>query len=148
MEAFLERKAQLFQEVRKLQEDVDNNEVSLADYCEQIELYADKYHNFIHKTWKMLMKFELTLYEQLEETNQSFEQTLTEMVNTFVENAQGHFTQLRELEVTYSENIGECANRYLTTSNVTEDFPMPEELKEVYFSMLSELTINNFFFLL
>lgn len=131
MEDFLERKAQTFFEVRNMQEDVDNNEITLAEYAEKIEVCATKYHDFIHQTWKTLMKLELTLYEQLEEANQTFEQTLTEMVNTFVENAQGLFTQLRALEVVYSENVGECANRYLTTSNITEDFVMPEELKEV-----------------
>lgn len=131
MENFLERKAELFYEVRNLQEDVDNNEITMAEYSEKIEECAVRYHDFIHKTWKTLMKLEVTVYEQLEETNQTFEQTLTEMVNTFVENAQGLFTLLRALEVTYSENISECAHRYLTSSNITEDFVMPEELKEV-----------------
>lgn len=131
METFLEQKAAIFYAIRKLQEDIDNNEITVNEYSEKIDIYAEEYATLIHKTWKVLMNLELTLYEQLEETNQSFEQTLTEMVNTFIETAQGHFTNLRNLEQMYMEGISEVSNRYLTTANVTEDFQMPEELKEV-----------------
>lgn len=131
MEAFLTKKAHIFYRVRKLQEDVDNNVLTLDQYSDNVDVLSEEYSELIHETWKILMRLEMTLYEQLEEAVQTFDHTLTEMVNTFVENAQGYFTQLRTQEQTYTENIAEVANRFLTNLNIHKDSVCPEELAEV-----------------
>lgn len=127
----MQKKASIFLEVRKHQEEVDNNDLTLDEYSDVIDVLSEEFSQLIHQTWKVLMKIEMTLYEQLEEAVQTFDHTLTEMVNTFVENAQGYFTQMRSLEQTYLENIAEVANRYLTNLNIHKDAVCPEELAEI-----------------
>lgn len=131
MEEFLHKKAEIFLEVRKYQEQVDNNDLTLDEYSDMVDLSSEEFNQLIHKTWKVLMKIEMTLYEQLEEAVQTFDHTLTEMINTFVENAQGFFTQMRSLEQTYLENIAEVANRFMTNLNIHKDSVCPEELIEI-----------------
>lgn len=135
MENFLEKKAEIFYRVRKHQEQLDNNEMTMDEYLDKVDVLSDEYNQLIHQIWKVLMKLEMTLYEQLEEAVQTFDHTLTEMINTFVENAQGFFTQMRTLESSYTENITECANRYLTTLNIERmehEVEIPEEIKDVF----------------
>lgn len=131
MEQFLEKKAETFFRVRKYQEEVDNNNMTLEEYSDMVDTISEEYNELIHQTWKILMKLEITLYEQLEEAIQTFDHTLTEMVNTFIENAQGYFTQLRSMEQSYMENIAEVANRFLTNLNIHKDSVCPDELTEV-----------------
>lgn len=145
MEQFLEKKAEMFFRLRKFQEDVDNNDLNLDQYSDLVDLLSDEYNELIHQTWKALMKLEMTLYEQLEEAVQTFDHTLTEMVNTFVENAQGYFTQMRSLEQTYMENIAEIANRFLTNLNIQDNSVCPEELAEVDRQLYQFIFIFNSF---
>lgn len=140
MEEFLQQKAAIFLEVRKHQEEVDNNDLTLDEYSDVIDALSEEFSQLIHQTWKVLMKIEMTLYEQLEEAVQTFDHTLTEMVNTFVENAQGYFTQMRSLEQTYLENIAEVSNRYMTNLNIHKDSVCPEELVEI---MSDKEVLNN-----
>lgn len=140
MEEFLQNKAKIFTNVRKYQEKVDNNEMTLDAYSDIMDEFADEFNDLVHQAWKVLMKLEMTLYEQLEEAVQTFDHTLTEMVNHFIENAQGYFTQMRGLEQIYMENIGELAHRFLTNLNIHKDSTCPEELLEI---MVDKETVNN-----
>ncbi|KAF2879918.1 hypothetical protein ILUMI_26247 [Ignelater luminosus] len=128
MEEFLVQKAKIFYQLRKLEDDLDNDEINVDDFNEKVQQYSDEYNDILHKIWKDLMALELTLYEQMEEVIQTFEQTLTEMINTFIEAAQGYFTELRSLEQVYSENVSTEAQAFQTMCNSQEDFPVPEEL--------------------
>lgn len=131
MEEFLVQKAEIFYQLRKLEEDFDNDEIDVDNFNEKVQRYSDKYNDILHKIWKDLMALELTLYEQMEEVIQTFEQTLTEMINTFIETAQGYFTELRTLEQVYSENVSTEAVAFQTMCNLQEDSPVPEELAVV-----------------
>lgn len=140
MEEFLGKKADFFFQIRKYQEQVDNNYMTLDEYSDMVDISSEEFEEVVHNTWKVLMNIEMTLYEQLEEAVQTFDQTLTEMMNYFIENAQGYFTQMRSLEQTYMENIAEVANRYLTNLNIHKDSVCPEELLEI---MTDKESLNN-----
>nr|XP_022918474.1 dynein regulatory complex subunit 3-like [Onthophagus taurus] len=129
MEQFIVKKNKIFSTIKKLQEDVDNRELTIADYNQKVFDYGEQYSLLIHETWKTLMGLEMVVYEQMEDVNQIFEQALTEMINTFIEYAQGVFAQMRTAEQTYTENINDCAQRYMTMTSLTPDFVMPKELK-------------------
>ncbi|KAI4471540.1 protein phosphatase 1 regulatory subunit sds22-related [Holotrichia oblita] len=131
MDTFMERKKKIFAGIKQFQDDVDNRELTISEYNQKIFTQAEEYTNFIHETWLLLMGLEMTVFEQMEEVNQTFEHTITEMLNTFVEAAQAVFTQMRTAEQAYMENIMDCATRYMTSASLQPDFYMPKELKPI-----------------
>lgn len=57
---------------------------------------------------------------------------MEEMVNIFIEGAQGHFVHAREAEVNYSAQVSEIALNYLTQiESQGPDPDMPEDLRQV-----------------
>lgn len=133
MDIFMEKKKKIFAGIKHFQDDVDNRELTIMEYNQKIFTQAEEYTAFIHDTWLLLMGLEMTVYEQMEEVNQTFEHTLTEMVNTFIEAAQAVFAQMRTAEQGYIETVGDIATRYMTTASLQPDFYMPKELKPVCF---------------
>ncbi|KAB0796008.1 hypothetical protein PPYR_10069 [Photinus pyralis] len=140
MEEFLLKKEDIFAKVKKLQEEIENDHCNNEQCNESLQVYSDEYNDLLHKAWKELMALELTLYEQMEEVISNFEQTITEMVNYFIENAQGYFTELRNLEQAYSENLGVEAVALLTLAGTKDDYPLPEDLKII---MSDKEILNN-----
>ncbi|CAG2065194.1 unnamed protein product, partial [Timema podura] len=119
MEEFLFKKAEVFNNIRELAKTVeDQNEEDLSSQIDEMQKHSDSYHEFCQKTWYDLMEAELTLFEQLEETNGNFERNLNDLVGSFIEQAQSLFTHIRNLEQNFSEQLNECATHYLTNLNV------------------------------
>nr|CAD7437499.1 unnamed protein product [Timema bartmani] len=119
MEEFLVKKAEVFHNIRELAKTVeDQNEEDLSSQIDEMQKHSDSYHEFCQKTWYDLMEAELTLFEQLEETNGNFERNLNDLVGSFIEQAQSLFTHIRNLEQNFSEQLNECATHYLTNLNV------------------------------
>lgn len=132
MEEFLAQKAGLFVNIKKIEEELENDSISIEECNSKMQEYADEYNDILHQVWKELMSLELTLYEQMEDVISNFEQALTEMINYFIENSQGYFTELRSLEQLYMENVSGEANNFITMATVQEDFFVPDELTLVY----------------
>nr|CAD7567691.1 unnamed protein product [Timema californicum] len=119
MEEFLVKKAGVFHNIHELAKTVeDQNEEDLSRQIDEMQKHTDSYHEFCQKTWYDLMEAELTLFEQLEETNGNFERNLNDLVGSFIEQAQSLFTHIRNLEQNFSEQLNECATHYLTNLNV------------------------------
>nr|CAD7425195.1 unnamed protein product [Timema monikensis] len=119
MEEFLVKKAGVFHNIHELAKTVeDQDEEDLSRQIDEMQKHTDSYHEFCQKTWYDLMEAELTLFEQLEETNGNFERNLNDLVGSFIEQAQSLFTHIRNLEQNFSEQLNECATHYLTNLNV------------------------------
>lgn len=131
MEAFIDKKEDMVKTLKKLQDDVDLADITDEEYKEKSEAMSLDFNESIHKVWKQLMKLELTIHEQLEDVNSTFEHDLTEMVNYFIEQAQGYFAQVRNLEQIYHETITEVSQRIFTMLSLQEDLPIPPELETV-----------------
>ncbi|KAJ8927249.1 hypothetical protein NQ314_020300 [Rhamnusium bicolor] len=140
MERFMERKGTIFQEIRYLQHQLDNERIEELEYNDTIDMYAEEFTGLIHDTWKKLMKMELQLYEQVDEVNQNFGHTLNDLINGFLEESQGIFSIIRALEVTYAENVGDAAGRLLTNANLNEEIVIPEALVDI----LAKTWLENF----
>lgn len=158
MEIFLEEKAKVFATIKCITDELLSSHrhnrntahttvkvvAEYNDTDENDELIDEQsliYQNAIHKIWKNLTERELQLYEQMEEIIQYFGHSLTEQVDTFIEASQALFSQMRALEVGYMENISECAGRYFTNSNITENFVIAESLKMVFFFFTLQIII-------
>jgi hypothetical protein len=55
---------------------------------------------------------------------------MNDLVSTFTEEAKSFFVQIQNLEASYSEEMSEVANAYLTNSHITT-VPVSPELKQV-----------------
>ncbi|KAH0821608.1 hypothetical protein GEV33_001183 [Tenebrio molitor] len=131
MEDFLGKKAVVFYDIRGIQNMLNNNEITYEEFIDKCDVYVLQYDAMLHEIWKALMKLELELYEQLEDVNQTFEHGMTELVNNFIESSQALFSQIRDLEVNYAENIGDFALKYQTNANLNEEIEVHEDLKEL-----------------
>lgn len=78
MEKFLEKKAEIFNDVNQLQNRFSNDEIDQEKYNFKIKQYTEMYDQVIHQTWKDLMKLELILFEQMEDVIQNFEHVISE----------------------------------------------------------------------
>lgn len=128
MELFLEKKKPIIDATVAVLDDTVISDSKLHDKVDELAII---YNDLIHDTWKRLMRLEIELFEQMEDVNQTFEHTLNDMVNTFIEEAQGVFSQIRALENTYMENISDSASRIMTNMNIEESFLVPEPLQNV-----------------
>lgn len=130
MEMFISKKDEIFQDVKQLLSELKEDRINMEEFENNYEMYSERYNVLIHGTWKVLMKLELTLFEQLEDVNQTLELQVTEMINNFIEAAQAQFSEIRVFEQTYTENITEEANGFLTLYTLDkENVYMPPKLE-------------------
>ncbi|CAF4367717.1 unnamed protein product, partial [Rotaria sp. Silwood2] len=66
---------------------------------------ASEYDEALTNLRNKLMALEITLVDQLEETIQTFERNLGEMVSNFTESMRANFSQIRELQAYFNDNI-------------------------------------------
>lgn len=132
MEQFMtEKNAVILNPLKKYQRDVEHQYMNVDRYKELTLLLSDSFDQLAHKSWKQLMEIEMQLYVQIQECNQTYDRSLNEMINVFVEAAQAIFTQIRTLEQTYTENITEFSVRVLTQATVSGESNWPKEVEWV-----------------
>ncbi|CAH2005048.1 unnamed protein product [Acanthoscelides obtectus] len=131
MDVFMQKKKVLFDQIKALNEKADNDLIDESDYFDKTDEISEKFNEIVHEVWKCLMKLELQLFEQLEEVNSNLERALTDMINTFTEESQALFSQIRALEVIFSENLGDAGGRYMTQAVITDYRGMPPSLKNI-----------------
>ncbi|CAF1337501.1 unnamed protein product [Didymodactylos carnosus] len=106
-------------------EDLDQQAVSqsvMAEYDDALTILRNK-----------LMALEVTLVDQLEETIQTFERNLSEMVSNFTESMRSNFSQLRELQAWYNETMMNlCISTVdrLMKGELEDEFP--DETRELF----------------
>ncbi|XP_065160328.1 dynein regulatory complex subunit 3-like [Atheta coriaria] len=133
MEEFKDQKAGMYKQVDDDKKLYINKKLTYQDYHLNVAKYKKIYEDKVKATWKILMSLEVILYEQMEELNQVFEQSLTEMINNFIEMAQGTFALMRSAEGTYTEQIGEMLMRLYTSLNISPDITIIPPEAEAYF---------------
>ncbi|KAL1488953.1 hypothetical protein ABEB36_014737 [Hypothenemus hampei] len=131
MEDFLEKKENIFTEIKEWILQLDHDAMTEDVFANKIAEMNQNFQDLIKYTWKKLMRLEVTLFEQIEEVNQIFGQTLGEMMNAFIEEVQAIFTNIRAAEVTYSENLNDSGVRFIAALNVNPDEEIPESLKDI-----------------
>lgn len=130
MEEFLVQEEDIFEEIRQGQERFMQI-ANIEDYNKTVEIQAEIFQNVVHSTWKSLMKMELELFEQMVDVNETFEHTLTDLINNFIEAAQGLFTRIRDLEADFSDGVAEVAKRFQISLSMSEDVQIPPSLREM-----------------
>ncbi|XP_050299147.1 dynein regulatory complex subunit 3-like [Anthonomus grandis grandis] len=133
MEEFMSTKESIFQGVKECKLQLHHDAIAEDVFEVQIDEFRISFQESMHKTWKNLMRLEVTLFEQIEEVNQTYGQIMGEMINTFIEEVQGIFTNIRAIEVTFSENLSDAAVRYMTAININPDEELPESLEDILY---------------
>lgn len=94
----------------------------------------DFYVYMIDKTWHKAMETELQLFECIEDANTQFGHAIMEMLNEFIEQAQGLFVQMRDAEGNFSDAIYEMVSRFIQEqAAVGNRYAIPDELQEVLY---------------
>lgn len=116
--------------------DEDNSPLTEAE-IENLELEITKrredfYEFMIDKTWHTAMESEAQIYESIEDANTQFGHAITEMLNEFIEQAQGLFVQMRDAEGNFSDAIYETVSRFIQEQAAAgNQYAIPDELMEV-----------------
>lgn len=90
----------------------------------------DDFTSRLDETWYELMDLEMTTHERIDEGNDSFGQTIQDMLHEFVESAQIHFVEIGEAETEFSERLHEFLLNWLSEEAATAE-QLDPELKKV-----------------
>ncbi|XP_076279606.1 dynein regulatory complex subunit 3 [Lasioglossum baleicum] len=113
--------------LNKLQNDVDNT--IIEEITEKVQELADEYNDMVTDGWSNLMSLEMELHEQIEDVNEVFRLNMSDMVDTFLTAARGHFSQLRNREAEYNDTINALVLYYL--SGIGDDAKLPKHLVDL-----------------
>ncbi|XP_076657894.1 dynein regulatory complex subunit 3 [Halictus rubicundus] len=111
----------------KLHDDVDN--VILEEITEKVQDLADDFNDLVTEGWSNLMSLEMDLHEQIVDINEVFRLNISDMVDTFLTAARGHFSQLRNREAEYNDTINGLILYYL--SGFGDDAKIPSHLVDL-----------------
>ncbi|VEN50480.1 unnamed protein product, partial [Callosobruchus maculatus] len=77
MDVFMAEKQKIFDQIKVLNVQADNDLIDESDYFDQTDEITDTFNDIVHEVWKNLMKLEIQLFEQLEEVNSNLEHALS-----------------------------------------------------------------------
>ncbi|KAK6632612.1 hypothetical protein RUM43_013380 [Polyplax serrata] len=131
VEDFIEQKNSLFEQIsevlsKEVEDDEVANEVSL-----RLQVLNEAFRDLCHRTWTILMRKELNLFEGSDEVNGTYERCLTELVNQFIEGCQAQFTQLRQLQGVFNESLTDAANKFFTNYTVSTATGQPNMFSNI-----------------
>ncbi|XP_053971815.1 dynein regulatory complex subunit 3-like isoform X1 [Hylaeus volcanicus] len=110
--------------LKKLVGDIDS--AVLEEITQKVQQLSDEFNDVITDGWKNLMSLEVELHEQVEDINEVFRINISDMVDSFVTNVRGHFSQLRNREAEYNDTINGLILYYL--SGFGDDSKIPKHL--------------------
>lgn len=105
---------------------------ALQPLLDELELAKDEFNSVFEDSWHTLMNIEMQLFERTEEGNSNFENTIKEMTNEFIEQAQAQFVLLREAETSFSEALIGVVQQFVTFKAASgHAHEIPRALQEV-----------------
>ncbi|EEB15824.1 protein phosphatases pp1 regulatory subunit, putative [Pediculus humanus corporis] len=131
IENFIEQKNSIFEQLKEVLNNEDDEDDVANETSVSIQLLNENFKDLCHKTWTVLMSKELNLFERTEDVNGTYERSLTELVNSFVEGSQSLFTQIRQLQNTFNENLTDAANKFFTNYTVASATKLGNEFKNI-----------------
>ncbi|XP_031826425.1 dynein regulatory complex subunit 3 isoform X2 [Nomia melanderi] len=112
------------QSLNKIHGDVDTT--ILEEVTQKVQHLADDFNDIITDGWTNLMSLEIELHEQIEDINDVFRINMSDMVDSFLTNVHGYFSQLRNREAEYNDTINGLILYYL--SGFGDDSKIPSHL--------------------
>lgn len=114
---FLQTESEMAEHHKELFRQLDDDETNPTQHTDDLEAAIDRNRDqfiaMIETTWFTLMEAEALLFESIEEVNTQFGHQISEMLNTFIEQAQGLFVQMRDSAANFSDALFELAARFI-----------------------------------
>ncbi|KAH8413125.1 hypothetical protein KR009_008188 [Drosophila setifemur] len=131
IEDFLQYKEKTFEEMRLKQQDLDQRDEDLEEVQAQLDALSDQFGDALNEMWQSLMSQELCLHEAVEDSTLNFNQKISQLMTSFVEQAQGFFRQLRDVCGHFANNMAEIVTQLLATKMSCNDTnSIPVELRQ------------------
>ncbi|EDV32230.1 uncharacterized protein Dana_GF14151 [Drosophila ananassae] len=131
IEEFLQYKEKTFDEMRMKLRDLDQRDEDLDAVEAQLDGLTEHFEDALNKMWHSLMAQELHLHEAIEDSTLNFNRKITQLMTSFVEQAQVFFRQLRDVCNHFAHNMTEIVTQFLSVKMSTNDLDsIPEELKK------------------
>lgn len=129
---FLLTEAEMFGHQKELFRRLFDDATANKDEVEvELAKHRDDFMAMMETTWFTLMESEAQLFESIEEANTQFGLAISEMLNEFIEQAQGLFVQMRDSESNFSDAIYELSSRFIAEqAAVGNTAAIPAELQE------------------
>ncbi|XP_058805797.1 dynein regulatory complex subunit 3-like [Phymastichus coffea] len=124
------RVTQMLREAAIAAEDADLDDDTIDEIDRLAKQLSRDFNIFLVNMRTKLMREETIVDEQIEEMIRMFKTNITDMVTSFLEPAQEYFTQLRNLETEYNDNIGPLVMSYLNSLEDEEKSPFLLSLLE------------------
>lgn len=127
----LKKKKEIFVNMKQLLQKITNEmeNVLFEKLIQKAQEYSEQFDEVLSNTWTQLMTNESTLHDQMEDINEVFTINMKDMVDSYLETAQGYFSQLRNREAEYTDTINGIILYYL--SGFGDDAKIPSHLLDV-----------------
>ncbi|XP_076383477.1 dynein regulatory complex subunit 3 isoform X2 [Megalopta genalis] len=124
----LKRKTEILPNVKNLLGQIgeDVTSIILEEVTQKVQQFSDEFNDIITEGWSNLMSLEMELHEQIEDINEVFRINMSDMVETYLTTARGHFSQLRNREAEYNDTINGLLLYYL--SGFGDDSKIPSHI--------------------
>ncbi|KAF7395770.1 hypothetical protein HZH68_009820 [Vespula germanica] len=129
VDEILEEKIKIFSQINLLFNVLDDEMDEMDDNVEIVYNWYIHFNDMISKTWTKLMSKEVVIHDQLVEINEVFKVNMTNMIEQFLETAREHFSQMRNAEADYNDNINSIILYYI--SGFENESKLPSHLLDV-----------------
>ncbi|XP_017060984.1 dynein regulatory complex subunit 3 [Drosophila ficusphila] len=131
IEEFLQYKDKTFDEMRLKWRELDQRDEDLEELQTQLDSLNEAFEDALNEMWQSLMAQELHLHEAIEDSTLNFNRKISELMASFVEQAQVFFQQLRDLCAHFADNMTEIVTQFLSTKLARNDLKaIPKELRK------------------
>ncbi|OXU31637.1 hypothetical protein TSAR_016127 [Trichomalopsis sarcophagae] len=124
------RVTQMLREAAIVADDADLDDDAIDEIDKVARQLSLEFNQYIDVVWKKLMREETVIHEQIEEMSRMFETNINDMVTAFLETVQEYFSQLRNLETEYNENLSPIVMTYLNSIEDADKNPFLLSLME------------------
>ncbi|XP_017075729.2 dynein regulatory complex subunit 3 isoform X1 [Drosophila eugracilis] len=130
IEEFLQYKERTFDEMRLKWRQLDQRDEELEEVQTQLDTLTAHFEDSLNEMWESLMAQELHLHEAVEDSTLNFNRKISELMASFVEQAQVIFQQLRVLCSYFADNMTEIVTQFLSNKlSCNELNAIPGELR-------------------
>ncbi|KAH8333467.1 hypothetical protein KR059_000142 [Drosophila kikkawai] len=131
IEEFLQYKERTFDEMRLKWRDLDQRDDDLEELSAQLDTLTGQFEDALNEMWQSLMAQELHLHEAVEDSTLNFKRKISQLMASFVEQAQVIFQQLRDVCGHFADNMTEIVSQYLASKLLRDDLStIPDELRK------------------
>ncbi|KAL2715810.1 dynein regulatory complex subunit 3-like isoform X3 [Vespula squamosa] len=129
VDEILDEKTKIFSQINLLFNVLDDEMDEMDDNVEVVYNWYSHFNDTISKTWTKLMSKEVIIHDQLVEINEVFKVNMTNMIEQFLETAREHFSQMRNAEADYNDNINTIILYYI--SGFGDESKIPSHLLDL-----------------